>query len=281
MAGLGERAPDRAGAEAETRPARLVRRVLLGLASSLSIVLLLVGWEAVARSGNVTPFMLPSLGAVVDRIWADAASGELLINTGVTLYRALAGFLIAAVCGIVLGMAMTRSVAVNWFFDPIISVGFPMPKIAFLPVVILWLGLYDVSKISMIVLDAIFPVVTATVIGIKGVERELIWSARNMGANDRELLWQIVLPAALPQILTGLQVALPIALIVAIVTEMLMGGYGLGGAMMSASRFAQSPGVFAGIVEIAVVGFCLVKGMAMLRRRLLQWHQEALEPSTV
>ncbi len=242
---------------------------------------LLVAWEVFARSGLVTPFMLPPLSAVLERIWNDALSGELAINASLTLYRALTGFLIAAAGGIVLGIAMSRSVGVNWLFDPIISVGFPMPKIAFLPVVILWLGFYDVSKISMVVLDAVFPVVTATVAGIKGVERELIWSARNMGANDRELLWQIVFPAALPQIMTGLQVALPIALIVAVVAEMLMGGYGLGGAMNTASRFADSRGVFAGIVEIAVVGYCLVKGMAMLRRRLLLWHQEALEPSTV
>ena len=115
-----------------------------------------------------------------------------------------------------------------------------MPKIAFLPVVILWLGVYDISKITIIVIDAIFPVIAATVIAIQGVERELIWSARNMGASDRELLWQIVLPAALPQIMTGLQVALPLSLIVAVVAEMLMGGYGLGGAMMTASRFANS-----------------------------------------
>ena len=115
-----------------------------------------------------------------------------------------------------------------------------MPKIAFLPVVILWLGVYDVSKITIIVIDAIFPVIAATVIAIQGVERELIWSARNMGASDRELMWQIVLPAALPQIITGLQVALPLSLIVAVVAEMLMGGYGLGGAMMTASRFANS-----------------------------------------
>jgi ABC-type nitrate/sulfonate/bicarbonate transport system permease component len=244
------------------------------------IVGVLVAWEAFARSGAVTPFMLPALSAVLERIWSDALSGELAINVGLTLYRALTGFLIAAAGGIVLGMAMSRSIGVNWLFDPIISVGFPMPKIAFLPVVILWLGFYDLSKISMVVLDAIFPVVTATIAGIRGVERELIWSARNMGANDRELLWQIIFPAALPQIMTGLQVALPIALIVAVVAEMMMGGYGLGGAMMTASRFADSRGVFAGIVEIAVVGYCLVKGMALLRRRLLLWHQEALEPST-
>ena len=122
---------------------------------------------------------------------------------------------------------------------------------------------------------------TATIIGIRGVERELLWSARNMGANERELLWQIALPASLPQIITGLQVALPISLIVGIVCEMLMGGYGLGGAMMTSSRFADSRGVFAGIVEIAVVGYVLVKGMAIIRRRLLLWHQEALAPSTV
>jgi ABC-type nitrate/sulfonate/bicarbonate transport system permease component len=147
--------------------------------------------------------------------------------------------------------------------------------------VILWLGVYDTSKIAMVVLDAIFPVITATIIGIQGVDRHLVWSARSMGASEREILWQVSLPAALPQIMTGLQVALPIALIVAIVAEMMMGGYGLGGGMMTASRFADSRGVFAGIVEIAIVGYCLVKLMAILRRRLLQWHQEALAPSTI
>ena len=244
--------------------ARLIPILLLGLA-----------WEAFAQSGLLTPFMLPPLSAVALRIWSDALAGDLALNTGLTLYRALTGFLIAAGAGVALGCAMSRSAPARWFFDPIISVGFPMPKIAFLPIVILWLGFFETPKIAMVVLDAIFPVVTATVAGLQGVERELIWSARNMGAGGRALMWQIMLPAALPQILTGLQVALPLSLIVAVVAEMAMGGYGLGGAMMTASRFADSRGVFAGIVEIAGVGFCLVKAMAILRRRLLVWHQEA------
>ena len=252
-----------------------------GMVRALPILALALGWELLARSGAVTPFMLPALSVVLERIWTDAVSGDLLLNTAVTLYRAMAGFLIAASAGIVLGMAMSRNVAVRWLFDPVISVGFPMPKIAFLPVVMLWLGVYDVSKIAMVVLDAIFPVVTATIAGIQGVDRHLLWSARNMGASERDLLWQIMLPAALPQIMTGLQVALPIALIVAVVAEMLMGGYGLGGAMVHASRFADSRGVFAGIVEIAIVGYVIVKAMALVRRRLLIWHQEALAPSTV
>jgi ABC-type nitrate/sulfonate/bicarbonate transport system permease component len=259
---------------------RSLRTIGLGFARALPVVLLLIAWEIFARSGAVTMFILPPLSAVLARIWENAVGGELWINTAVTLYRAIVGFLIATAGGIALGLAMSRSALARWFFDPIISVGFPMPKIAFLPIVILWLGLYDVSKISMVVFDAIFPVVTATIIGIQGVDKELIWSARNMGATDRELMWQIVLPAASPQILTGLQVALPIALIVAVVAEMAMGGYGLGGAMMTASRFADSRGVFAGIVEIAVVGYVLVKGMTLLRRRLLIWHEEAGEPTT-
>jgi ABC-type nitrate/sulfonate/bicarbonate transport system permease component len=244
------------------------------------MVALLLAWEGVARSKLVTPFMLPAFSIVVERIWGDVVSGDLAQNLGLTLYRSLAGFLIATAGGVLLGVGMLRNRIIRWFFDPIISIGFPMPKIAFLPIVTLWLGYYDVSKISMVVFDAIFPVVTATIAGAQSVERELIWSARNMGASERRILWEVVLPAALPQILTGLQVALPIALIVCVVAEMSMGGAGLGGAMLTASRFADSPGVFAGIVEIAVAGLALVKLMAFLRTRLLLWHQEALAPTT-
>src|SRR5215831_15426980 len=271
------------GSEPEGMPekaTRFVYTLVWGVARIFSVIALAIAWEALARSGVFTPFQLPALSAVLERIWTDAVSGDLWINTALTLYRALVAFAICAIGGVVIGMAMSRNQFVHWFFDSIVSIGFPMPKIAFLPVVILWLGVYDVSKITMIAVEAVFPVVTATVVGIRSVERELLWSARNMGAGERELLWQIALPVALPQIMTGLQVALPIALIVAVVTEMFMGGYGLGGAMNTASRFADSRGVFAGIVEIAVLGYALVKGMMLVRRRLLLWHQEAVAPST-
>jgi ABC-type nitrate/sulfonate/bicarbonate transport system permease component len=267
----------------ETRAARRARaqEIVWRIAPFVSVGLLIAAWEIVARSGTVTPYLLPSVGTVLARIWEDAVAGDLWINLILTLYRAFAGFAIAATIGVAVGFAMARSRVAHWFFDPLISVGFPMPKIAFLPVIILWLGTFDVSKISMVVFDATFPVVTGTLVGIAGVERELIWSARNMGASEREVLRQVVLPAALPQIMTGLQVALPLALIVAVVSEMVMGGYGLGGAMMTAYRFANSAGVFAGIVEIAAVGWVVVKLMTLVRRRLLLWHPEALEPSTI
>jgi taurine transport system permease protein len=257
--------------------AAIARRV----GSLLPLIALVLAWEVSSRSGMVSSFLLPPLSAVLGRVWDDVLSGDLTINLGMTLYRALAGFAIAAVGGVALGIVMTRIKFIRWFFDPIVSVGFPMPKIAFLPIFMLWLGLYDVSKISMAAFNAIFPVIVATVAAAEGVDRELLWSARSLGAGERQLLREIILPAALPQIMTGLQVALPVSMIVTIVTEMLMGGHGLGGAMIAASRFADSPGVFAGIVEIAVAGLCLVKGIAALRRRLLIWHQEAQEPTTV
>jgi ABC-type nitrate/sulfonate/bicarbonate transport system permease component len=268
-----------AEADVTWQAARRLDVVFRGGAGVFSVLVVLLAWELFARSGRVTPFMLPAFSAVVERIYSDALSGDLWTNLEQTMFRAMVGFVIAMTGGITLGALMSRNRVVHWFFDPIISVGFPMPKIAFLPIIILWLGVYDVSKIAIVVFDAIFPVVTATLAGIASVDKELIWSARNMGANNRELMWQIVLPAALPQILTGLQVALPIAMIVEIVAEMAMGGYGLGGAMMTASRFADSRGVFAGIVEVAVVGYVLIKVMAVLRRRLLVWHQETAEHS--
>jgi len=247
----------------------------------IPIVGLAIAWELFARSGAVTPFMLPALTTVAERIWADGVSGELWQNLGLTLYRSLVGFAVAAIAGIGLGFAVVYSRAARWLLDPLISVGFPMPKIAFLPIITLWLGFHDLSKISMVVFDAIFPVITATIAATLAVERELLWSARNLGASERELMHEVVFPAALPQIMTGLQVSLPIALIVCIVAEMKMGGVGLGGAMITASRFADSPGVFAGIVEIAIAGYLLVRLMALVRRRLLAWHPETAAPATV
>ena len=259
----------------------IAQRVLDALAASGSLIVLLIAWELVARAGLISAFLLPQFSSVVERIAEDAMSGALFGQLGLTLYRAIVGFLIAGMFGIVIGVLMARNRMVDVFFDPVISFGFPAPKIAFLPVFILWFGLFDLSKILMTVFAVIFPIIVATDAGTRGVDKFLVWSARNAGASERELLTEIVLPAALPQIFTGLQVALPISLIITIVSEMVMGGNGLGSAMITASRFADSVGVFASIVEIAVAGFVLIKSMEVIRRWLLLWHQESQQISTV
>lgn len=242
------------------------------------VLLALLGlWELAARAAWVAPFLLPALGDVLQRVAVDAASGELAVNAALTLYRGLVGCGLAALIGIPLGIVMARVTLARWFFDPLVSIGFPMPKIAFLPIFMLWFGLYDLSKIAMIAFSSVFAIIAATAAGTRGVDRFTLWSARSLGATESALLWEIVLPAALPQILTGLQIALPVALITTIVTEMLMGGPGIGGAMIQAGRFADSVGVYAGIVEIAVLGIVVIKGLEAARRTLLRWHPEVIQ----
>src|SRR5438874_2686912 len=169
------------------------------------LLVLVVGWEAASRSGVVTPFLLPPISAVLERVWQDALSGELAVNLGLTLFRSLVGFAIAGAGGVVLGILMTRQRVIRWFFDPIVSVGFPMPQIAFMPFFMLWLGLYDFSKISMAVFNALFSVITATIAAAAVVDRLLPWSARSFGLSERRLLRAVILPAALPQVMSGFQ----------------------------------------------------------------------------
>ncbi len=249
-----------------------VRQWLLRYAS---VIAALAAWEFSVRVGGVDPFLLPSLSSVLARGWEEVISGEVPYHALLTIYRALFGFLIATVLGIIIGTLTARNRFCRWFFEPLVSVGFPMPKIAFMAIFILWFGIGDTSKIVMIVVTCIFPVVSATYIGTSNVDHYLVWSARMMGTSENMILWKIVMPASLPQILSGLQIAFPTALIVTVVTEMISSGGGLGGYMILAGRFALSEKVFVGIVAIAIVGYVLLTIFSLIRRRLLLWHAES------
>lgn len=237
----------------------------------------LLVWLVVGQLGLVRPFLVPPLPTVLAQLGTDLASGGFAISAGVTLYRALAGFALACVIGIPVGILISRHWLVGWFVQPIVSVGFPTPTLAFLPIFMLWFGVFDLSKIVITAFSTIFTVIAAADAGTRGVERHLVWSARSLGAGRMAVFFEVMLPAALPQILTGLQVALPLALIVEVAAEMLMGGDGLGGRMLQAENYADSVGVYAGIIEIAVVGAVAVGLMARLRRRLLRWHAESAQ----
>ena len=270
-----------APALAQSRQRRSIQgRAVDAMAPYAIIGVLLAVWQIAATWQLVMPFLLPPPSAVLRWIADDVLSGALIANIALTLYRTFMGFALAAIIGVAIGILMTRMVSVRWFFDPILSFGLPLPKVALLPVFMLWFGLFDTSKILMVAFSACFQIVISTWHGTQGVERELLWSARSLGAKDRELLWEIILPAALPQILTGLQIAMPICLIVVLITEMQMGGRGLGDSMLAAARYAKTAGVFAGIIEIGAVGLCVIRLMELIRRRLLVWHQETLREET-
>jgi ABC-type nitrate/sulfonate/bicarbonate transport system permease component len=247
----------------------------------VTISLLLIAWELASRLGLVIPFLLPPLSVVITRIATDFMSGQLPLDIAITLYRTLTAFALSVIVGVTIGIVISRNATMRWFFDPLISIGLPMPKIALLPVFMLWFGLFDLSKILMVAFSASFQIIIATWSATQSIEKELIWSAQSLGASRRDILREVILPAAMPQILTGLQIAMPICLIVVLITEMIMGGQGLGDSMLRSARYVDSPGVFAGIVEIGIVGFCVIKVMEYIRRRLLVWHQETREETTV
>jgi ABC-type nitrate/sulfonate/bicarbonate transport system permease component len=192
----------------------------------VTISLLLIAWELASRLGLVIPFLLPPLSVVITRIATDFMSGQLPLDIAITLYRTLTAFALSVIVGVTIGIVISRNATMRWFFDPLISIGLPMPKIALLPVFMLWFGLFDLSKILMVAFSASFQIIIATWSATQSIEKELIWSARSLGASRRDILREVILPAAMPQILTGLQIAMPICLIVVLITEMIMGGQG-------------------------------------------------------
>lgn len=245
-----------------------------GIVRNASILVVLLLWEATTRAGLVNNFLLPPLSDVLWRGGLDIASGEIPRHAFATAYLAFVGFSLAALVGVIAGAVMSMSSVIRRIMEPLVSVAFPIPKISFMPIFVLWFGLDDLSKMMMIAFSCVVPIVSATYLGTATVDKYFLWSARNLGTSRRDLFWKVVIPAAAPQIISGLQVAFPLALIIAVVTEMLTGGDGLGGYMIHAVRFAQSDKMFAGLLATLLTGLFFMQVFAFFRARLLVWHGE-------
>ena len=239
-----------------------------------SIIVLLAIWETVTRVGWVDPFLLPSLTSIVVRGYEETANGAIFPHLGETAYRTISSLIYASVIGVGIGAAMRVFPIMRWFWEPVVSALFPIPKIAFMPIFILWFGVFDASKIIMTVFASVVPIISATYLGARNIDQHLFWSARSMGTPERNMLLKIVVPAALPSIFSGIQIATPLCLIVSVVTEMMTGGRGLGSYMIFATRFGESDKVFFGIIVTALFGITLIEAMRHLRKFLLPWHAE-------
>jgi ABC-type nitrate/sulfonate/bicarbonate transport system permease component len=248
---------------------------LLRLAErSIPVLILLAAWEIVTRAGMVQLFLLPPLSRVLVRFYADTVNGTIPYHIIETSITALAGFFLAAAVGVVLGAAMAVSRPARYLFEPLVSLAFPIPKISFLPIFILWFGFDILPKVVMVAFNCVIPITSATYLGARAIDKYIVWSARSLGTPERALFWKVVVPAAAPQVISGLQIALPQALIIGIVTEMLTGSDGLGSYMIRAVRFSDSETAFAGILAMLVTGLAYMQVAAVLRRRLLRWHAE-------
>ncbi|MBP2249860.1 NitT/TauT family transport system permease protein [Halarchaeum solikamskense] len=245
--------------------------VVDSLKSIYSLVLLLVLWEVVTRMGLIYPYFLPQLSVVIDEFVLLVSSGQMIHAAYLTLMRAFVGLAGAAVAGVVIGILCARNALFEWFFDPIIKIGYPVPVISLVPVFMLWFGIGDVSKIIMVVVGTFWPVAVNARDATRQVDRNLIRSARMMGTGDRRLLWRVILPAASPGIFTGLQIATPIALIITFVFEMVAGGGGLGALEIAGVRGFNSAQTYAVIFAIIAIGLVLDRLLRAARTRLLDW----------
>jgi ABC-type nitrate/sulfonate/bicarbonate transport system permease component len=247
-------------------------RVATAAARFLPIGAVLLAWELVARTGLVNPFVFPPVSVILLRWVAMFGDGSVFAPLRGTLWRALLGLAAAIVVGVPLGILMGRIRAAEWFFEPLFSFAFPLPKIALIPLFVQWFGLFDLSKVMLIFTDCLFPLVIFSYHGARGVSQIYLWSARARGCGPARTLWRVVLPMSLASIYDGVQVAVVVALLVAVVTEMVSGGNGLGQTMIRAYRYGDVRTAFATLLTISLIGAALYRGAQLLRARLLFWH---------
>ena len=239
-----------------------------------SIPLLLLVWQVAVASGLVESRLLPGPGRVWTALVTEVGNGTLVYHAGVTMSRALTGFLLAALAGIPFAAAMARSALIRNLFEPIFFIGYPVPKIALFPVFTYIFGIGTPSKIAFTFLECLYPIVVACYFAFRGVETRLIWTAQNCGAGRATILRRVVLPAALPGIFSGLRVALPVAIIVVVITEMIGDSIGLGYYITIWSTRFTFANVYAAIIVIGICGLVLDQALLLLRHRAVYWQRD-------
>ncbi len=249
--------------------AMLVTRFLWRLTP---LLLLAVAWEAISRFGLVSEFALPPFTDVI-RAFARLNEEGLWTHTAQSLYRGTIGFLCAVFIGILAGILMAWYRPLHILLNPLLRCLYPMPKSALIPLTIMWIGLGDPSKITLIFIGCLLPVVLSAFNAARGVDHILLWSARSLGASEKRILWEVVLPAALPEILSGIRIALALAFILLVSGELIIANNGIGYLIDLLGEGGDYSGMFAGVATISVVGFLADRGYVMLTNRLLSWRE--------
>jgi NitT/TauT family transport system permease protein len=249
----------------------LISDILLGI---VPIALVIGLWQALDSFGYAPATLLPPPGRVFARLLQQLADSEFEQEIAATLFRLFAGFGIAVILGITLGLAAAASPAVNAVVRPIVRVLAPLPKVALYPALLLLLGFGHESKIALVTADALFPILLSTYYGASMVEQKLVWSAMAAGTPRREILFKVVLPAAMPSILTGCRIGLVISCIVVFLAEMITSTDGLGHVLVTAARTFQAVDMFVPLITISLLGLILNALLQGLRSYLLRGFPE-------
>ena len=250
----------------------IAARAMLSKAAPLLAVAGLLGiWQVAALILNTDSF--PSALDGIRAIPAILSDRGDLINILASLRRMAVGLSLAVILAIPLGLMMGRSRGVASFFNPLLMVIYPVPKAALMPVIMLWLGVGDVSKTLVIFLGVSLPIIYHSFQGAKAVEEKMLWSGAAMGMSAAQRMLRIVLPAALPEILTGCRTGLVLALITMVTSEMIARQSGAGNILFNALDMAQYDTVFAMIIIIGAMGIILDAAFEKLRGALVKWAE--------
>jgi sulfonate transport system permease protein len=243
-------------------------------AASLYIVLplaLVALWQALFELGLIRPILLPPPTRVGAAFWELGASGELPRHLGVSLLRVLAGFALAALAGIALGIGIGLWRRIDRITDLTIQLIKPIPPIAWIPIAILWFGIGEASKVYIIFLGAFFPVLVSTIDGIRQIDQRFVELARVLEVPQRRFIAQVVLPGALPAIMSGLRVALMVAWMCVVAAELIAASSGVGYLIMDARQLSQTDVVIVGMLTIGATGKVLDLLLKRAERRLIGW----------
>jgi ABC-type nitrate/sulfonate/bicarbonate transport system permease component len=244
---------------------------LLGL---IPIVLVIALWQALVSFGYAPVTLLPPPARVFERMVQQLLSGTFQQEIVVTLFRLFAGFAIAVVLGVTVGLAAAANSSINGVVRPLVRVLAPLPKVALYPALLLLVGFGHESKIALVIADALFPILLSTYYGASTVEQKLIWSAMAAGTPGREILFKVVLPAAAPSILTGCRIGLVISCIVVFLAEMIASTDGLGHVLVTAARTFQAVDMFVPLITISLLGLILNGVLEVVRSYLLRGFPE-------
>jgi ABC-type nitrate/sulfonate/bicarbonate transport system permease component len=239
----------------------------------LPLLLLAIAWEVAARLELVSTTALPPLTDVIGA-WIDMIKdGELISNGVSSLYRAGAGLLLAIVIGGVLGIVMAWWKPVNVLLAPLVEIFYPLPKSALIPVTVIWLGFGDGSKILLIFLGCMLPVTIGAFNGARASEQVLVWSARSMGAHKLRMLWDVVVPSAMPELLNGVRTALALSFILLVSSELIVAQKGFGYLIGSLGANGTYDAMYAVVLTVAFLGFAADRTYLMITRRVLRWRE--------
>lgn len=230
-------------------------------------------WEALCRANLVPVVALPAPTTVAATLWTLCASGQMFLHIGVSLLRVLEGFACATALGLVLGIGVGVSTTFARMTDLMIQITRPIPPIAWIPLAILWFGIGEASKVYIIFLGALFPIIIGAVDGIRNTDRRYVEVARVLAASRAKLIRKVILPGAMPTILTGVRIGLANAWVCVVAAELIAAERGVGYVIVDGREMSRPDLVIAGMISIGLIGKLMDVALRRLERRLLPWRE--------